>query len=58
MDDQLVPQELLIVGATTLALFSATALLLAAIPIWAPFPSVFRRRFQVSVSHQTTRPPL
>ena len=33
MDDQLVPKELLIVGATTLALFSATALLLAAIPI-------------------------
>ena len=31
--DQLVPNELLIVGATTLALFSATALLLAVIAI-------------------------
>jgi hypothetical protein len=33
MDRELVPPELLVVGATTLALFSATALLLAAIAI-------------------------
>jgi hypothetical protein len=33
MDDQLVPNELLVVGATALALFSATALLLAAIAV-------------------------
>jgi hypothetical protein len=33
MDDGMVPPELLVVGATTLALFSATAILLAAIAI-------------------------
>jgi hypothetical protein len=33
MDDGTVPAELLVVGATTLALFSATALLLAAIAL-------------------------
>jgi hypothetical protein len=33
MDDGTVPNELLVVGATTIALFSATAFLLTAIAI-------------------------